>query len=89
MGMTCGEINVALLWPDEHVSEQVLINALCLSNYLAPSSCCWADVSDEVSTALPALLRDIAARRFPWTGQVMGWEHHSRSLAHGWKGKND
>lgn len=63
----------------------MLINALCLSNYLAPSSCCWADVSDEVSTALSALLHDIAARRFLWTGQVMGWERHSRSLAHGWK----
>lgn len=85
MGMTCWEINVALLWPDEHVSEQVLINAPCLSNYLAPSSRCWADVSDEVSTALLPLLCGVAARRFPWTGQVMGWECRTRSLEHGWK----
>ncbi|NWI25918.1 CORA1 protein, partial [Sula dactylatra] len=72
---------------NEHVSEQVLINAPCLSNYLALSSCCWADVSDEVSTALPALLCDTAARHFPWTGQVTGWERHTWSLAHGWKDK--
>lgn len=50
--------------------NQVLINAPCLSNYLAPSSCCWADVSGEVSTDLPALPGDIAAQRVPWSGTL-------------------
>lgn len=56
--------NSARSWPDEDVSEQVLINVLCLSNYLAPSSCCRAGVPDEVS--------DIPA----WPGQVVGWQCH-------------
>lgn len=65
----------------------MLINPLCLSNYLAPSSRCWADVCGEVSAALPALLRDIAAQHFPRTGQVMGWERHPQSLGRGWEEK--
>lgn len=65
----------------------MLINPLRLSNYLAPSSWCWADVCGEVSAALPALLRDSAAQHFPRTGQVMGWERHPQSLGRGWEEK--